>query len=117
MSSRRPAAFGVLESNVDRLLKVRAEIDEKLRRHKIPLTILFTDVVGSTGYFDLYGDTSGLAMLERHASLASKTIGEFGGRVIKTIGDSVMAEFPQPVFGVRAAVEIQRRLATLNESL
>ena len=55
------------ESNIDKLLKARAEIDEELRRHKTPLTILFTDVVGSTAYFDRYGDTAGLAMLHRHA--------------------------------------------------
>ena len=110
-------AASMLKSNVDRLLKVRAEIDEELRRHKIPLTILFTDVVGSTSYFDKYGDTSGLAMLQRHANLSSKAVGEFGGRVIKTMGDSVMAEFPEPAAGVRASVEIQRRLVDLNQTL
>src|SRR5579864_6745373 len=105
------------EDNVDYLLKARAEIDEELRRHKVPLTILFTDVVGSTAYFDRFGDTAGLAMLQRHAALASKVVAEFGGRVIKTIGDSVMAEFPEPSRAVRAAMEIQVRIARLNETL
>ena len=113
----KASSQSALESNVDRLLKVRAEIDEELRRHKTALTILFTDVVGSTAYFDRFGDTTGLAMLQRHAELASKTVVEFGGRVIKTIGDSVMAEFPDPAPGVRAAMEIQRRLVQLNQML
>jgi hypothetical protein len=34
------------ESELDRLLKARAEIDGQLRRHKAPLTILFTAAHG-----------------------------------------------------------------------
>lgn len=102
---------------MDRLLKARAEIDEALRRHKTPLTILFTDVVGSTAYFDRYGDTAGVAMLHRHAELAAAAVGEFGGKAIKTIGDSVMAEFPEPALAVRAAVEMQRRMLQNNQTL
>ena len=105
------------ETNVDRLLKARAEIDEELRRLKIPLTILFTDLVGSTSYFDRYGDTAGLAIVHRHAEQVSAVVGEFGGRVIKTIGDSVMAEFAEPAPAVRAAAEFQRRLLVENQKL
>jgi serine/threonine protein kinase/class 3 adenylate cyclase len=103
------------ETNIDRLLLARAEIDEQLRQHKTPLTVVFTDVVGSTSYFDRYGDTSGLAMLRRHADLAESIFERFQGRVIKTIGDSVMAEFPQPLSAVRAAVELQRGQAQANQ--
>jgi class 3 adenylate cyclase len=105
------------EASVDRLLRARAEIDEALRRHKSTVTILFSDVVGSTTYFDRYGDTAGLAMLHRQGDLCSAVIGEHGGTIIKTIGDSVMAEFSSPVAGVRAAVQIQRKLQALNETL
>jgi serine/threonine protein kinase/class 3 adenylate cyclase len=105
------------EADVDGLLRARAEIDEALRRHKSNVTILFSDVVGSTSYFDRYGDTAGLAMLHRQGDLCSATIGEHGGTVIKTIGDSVMAEFSQPVAGVRAAIAIQKKLHALNETL
>ena len=102
------------ESNLEQLLKARAEVDEEFRRHKTALTMLFTDLVGSTAYFDRYGDTAGLALLQRHADLAANTIGDFRGTVIKTMGDSVMAEFPEPALAVRAAVELQRRLFLLN---
>ena len=117
MSYPISCASNTLESNVTRLLRERAEIDEELRNHKVALTILFTDVVGSTAYFDRYGDTQGLAMLRRHADMASQVVAEFDGKVIKTIGDSVMAEFPDPVLGVRAAAEIQLRLVRLNDNL
>ena len=74
-------------NNIDELLKARAEIDSALRRHKTAVTILFTDVVSSTAYFDRYGDTAGMAMLYRHAELAASVAEEFHGTVIKTIGD------------------------------
>jgi class 3 adenylate cyclase/predicted Ser/Thr protein kinase len=105
------------ESELDRLLKARGAIDEQLRRHKAPLTILFTDVVGSTSYFERYGDTAGLAMVQRHADLAGGIVRQFGGAVVKTIGDSVMADFPDPALAVNAAVEMQRRLLLLNQTL
>src|SRR5512145_2357047 len=105
------------ESNVDRLLKAREEVDEALRHYKADLTVLFTDVVGSTSFFDQHGDTAGLAMVHRHAELATGIITEFQGHVIKTIGDSVLADFPESAPAVRAAVELQRRLLRLNQTL
>ena len=105
------------ETNVDRLLKARAAIEDQLRQAKTDLTVLFTDLVGSTSYFDRYGDTAGLAMLQRHADVAGNIFTRFDGRVIKTIGDSVMAVFPEPGAAVRAAVELQREQARRNQGL
>src|SRR5712692_11678649 len=104
-------------SNVDTLLKARAEIDEQLRRHKNALTVLFTDVVGSTGFFERNGDTAGLVMIHRHDELAARAIEQHDGKVVKTIGDSAMAEFPNPSSAVRAAVEIERQFLQLNLTL
>src|ERR1700735_897887 len=105
------------ETNIDRLLRARAEIDEQLRQHKTNITVLFTDVVASTKYFDRDGDTAGFAMVDRYAQLGARTVREFEGRVVKTIGDSVMAEFSEPVICVRAAIELQRKLYGMNEKL
>ena len=105
------------EDSIDELLKARSEIDEELRRYKTRQAVLFTDVVGSTTYFDRFGDTAGLLLLHRHDHLVIGAVEEFQGTVIKTIGDSVMAEFPESVLGVRAAVEIQRRLFQHNQKL
>src|SRR5579872_5130897 len=82
--------------DVDALLKARAEIDEQLRRHKNALTVLFTDVVGSTSFFERNGDTAGLVMIHRHDELAARAIQQYEGTVVKMIGDSAMAEFQNP---------------------
>jgi serine/threonine protein kinase/class 3 adenylate cyclase len=103
--------------DVDALLKARAEIDEQLRRHKNALTVLFTDVVGSTRFFERNGDTAGLVMIHRHDELAARAIQQYEGKVVKTIGDSAMAEFSNPGSAVRAAVEIERQFLKLNLTL
>ncbi len=103
--------------DVDALLKARAEIDEQLRRHKSNLTVLFTDIVGSTSYFERNGDTAGLAMIHRHDELAKRVVQEHQGKVVKSIGDSAMAEFPDPAMAVRAAVQIERQFLQLNLTL
>jgi len=47
-------------------------------------------------------------MIHRHDELARTAAQKHAGKVIKTIGDSAMAEFPDPSSAVRAAVEIER---------
>ncbi len=104
-------------TKVEELLNARAEIDEQLRRHKNLITVLFTDVVGSTSYFDRFGDTAGLAMVHQHAEFGSKVVKEFSGKVIKTIGDSIMADFSDAHSAVEAAIQMQRRLGEMNAEL
>src|SRR5882762_4049982 len=105
------------EHDVDELLKARAEIDEQLRKHKNTFTVLFTDVAGSTSFFERNGDTAGLAMIHRHDELARNAVQQHAGKVIKMIGDSAMAEFPDPSSAVRAGVEIERQFLKLNSTL
>jgi formylglycine-generating enzyme required for sulfatase activity/class 3 adenylate cyclase len=107
----------IREDDIDQLLQARREIDEELRRHKTRQTVLFTDIVGSTTYFDRFGDTEGLLLLYRHDALVTGTVEEFSGVVVKTIGDSVMAEFADPLSAVQAAITIQRLLLHHNQSL
>src|SRR5258706_6728336 len=105
------------EEDIDALLKARAEIDDQLRKHKNTLTVLFTDVAGSTSFFERNGDTAGLAMIHRHDELARNAEQQHAGKVIKTIGDSAMAEIPHPSSAVLAAVEIDRPFVNLNLTL
>ena len=107
----------IREDQIDQLLQARSEIDEELRRHKTRQTVLFTDIVGSTTYFDRFGDTEGLLLLYQHDALVKGAVEEFRGVVIKTIGDSVMAEFPDPLLAVQASIAMQRFLMERNESL
>lgn len=74
------------------------------------VTILFSDIEGSTSYFERKGDEEGLAMVQHHNDLLFPVIENEGGRVVKTIGDGIMACFKDPVSAVKAAIGMQRAL-------
>lgn len=113
------AGSGVPESpgdtDIDQLLRARGEIDSALRRHKAQIAVLFTDIVGSTAFFERYGDTAGLLMLQRHHELVLPSIEKAGGTVVKTIGDAVLATFSSAETAVGVAVKIQQTLDAHNE--
>jgi class 3 adenylate cyclase len=100
---------------LEELLKQRSEIDAELRRHKSPVTVMFTDLAGSTAFFDRYGDTAGVAWIEEHQTLVFPQIEAHAGTVVKTIGDSVMAYFTDPQQGLGCAKAIQQALQRSNE--
>jgi adenylate cyclase len=79
--------------------------------------ILAADVVG---YSRLMGqdETGTLAALRKlRSELVDPRISEHKGRVFKTTGDGLLAEFPSVVNAVACAVDIQRAIATRNADL
>ena len=100
---------------VEELLKQRSEIDTELRKHKSPLTVMFTDLAGSTSYFEKYGDTAGMEWLQKHVAIVAPIVQQHTGTVVKTIGDSVMAYFVDVHQAALAAREIQLALTAANE--
>src|SRR3712207_5793846 len=58
-----------------------------------------------------------LRILTSHREIMDRLIGEHGGRIANTAGDSVLAEFPSVVAAVEAAIAVQKELKTANEAL
>jgi serine/threonine protein kinase len=81
-----------------------------IRGNIAPTTILFSDIVGITNYFDKHGDIRGRKLLEAHNSLLFPAIEKCGGTVVKTIGDAIMASFPTADEAVAGAVAMQQAL-------
>ncbi|MBD3374365.1 hypothetical protein GF406_04950 [candidate division KSB1 bacterium] len=75
-----------------------------------PITILFTDIQDSTRYWDSHGDVKGRLMVDQHNRLLFPIIEKYRGRIIKTIGDAIMASFKKPCNAVRAAIAMQQIL-------
>lgn len=75
-------------------------------------TILFADIVNSTGITEAVGDS----VSRRHFASILVELGEITSRlngvVVKTIGDEIMCAFEQRIEGLTAAVDMQRALAT-----
>ena len=78
------------------------------------IAVLFTDIVGSSNFFKAYGDIAGRKMLRLHQDMASPFISEFGGTVVKMLGDSVMAYYLNPAEAIKSAIKIQQRFETHN---
>jgi TolB-like protein/class 3 adenylate cyclase len=75
--------------------------------------ILAADVVG---YSRLMGeDEAGTARAVReHREAACPIIASLGGRIVKTMGDGFLAEFPSVVAAVECAIAIQKLMAERN---
>jgi len=77
------------------------------------LAILFADVAGSTRLYETLGDAAALALVNRCLAEVRLACEGHGGRIIKTIGDEMMAAFPDAGLAAEAAAEVQERIATL----
>ncbi len=76
--------------------------------------VLFSDIVGSTAYFEQRGDEAGLAMVELHNRLLFPQVEGHHGAIIKTIGDAIMAAYESVGEAVLSAVAMQEALKKHN---
>jgi adenylate cyclase len=72
------------------------------------VTILFTDLVGSTELTDRLGDTMAERLRRTHFSLLRDAVQSHRGEEVKNLGDGLMVVFGSAVEAVACAVEIQR---------
>ncbi len=104
-----------MKSDVWDYVRRRNELDREIQeKFSRPVTIMFTDIKGSTTFFDMRGDLEGVTMLQRHNDLVVPPIEANGGRILQRLGDGLLATFPTAGPGVKAGIEIQRRLAEYN---
>ena len=95
---------------MEELLEARAQAEQELEKLRTPMTILFSDIKGSTAYAEKKGDVEYMAMINRHNTVLFPVIEAEGGRVVKTIGDAILACFQDPIGAVKAGVGMQRAL-------
>jgi class 3 adenylate cyclase len=79
------------------------------------VSVLFTDIEGSSRLVDSLGDHRWLELLHQHNRLIRGHVAAQGGHEVKTIGDGFMVAFPSARRALHCAVNIQRDLATFNE--
>ena len=89
---------------------IAASIARQIKSSRKEVTILFTDIEYSTYLWDIRGDVEGRLMVDKHNRLLFPVVRAYRGRVIKTIGDAIMASFKNPEDAVRAAIGIQQAL-------
>lgn len=90
------------------------ELASNIDKTRKQVTILFTDIVDSSRYWDMFGDVQGRLMMDRHNRLVFPVIRKYRGRVVKTIGDGIMAAFKRPNDALNAAIGIQQILQKMR---
>jgi class 3 adenylate cyclase len=77
---------------------------------RVLATVLFSDIVGSTEQASRLGDRRWRELLNVHDDLARQLIEEFGGQLVKTTGDGMLATFDGPGRGIRCAAALRDEL-------
>lgn len=89
---------------------MNVKVSSKVQRN---LCVLFADVSGSTRLYEKLGDKEALHAIERCINRMTRATEQFHGRVIKTIGDEVMAVFDSAEAGMDAACSMQQKVDDL----
>jgi class 3 adenylate cyclase/pimeloyl-ACP methyl ester carboxylesterase len=96
--------------------KAKAEVEALAAAPGAPLTILFTDVEGSTALTQRLGDARAREVLREHERIVREALQSHGGSEIKAMGDGFMASFSSATGALECAIAIQRAFAEHNES-
>ncbi len=76
------------------------------------VAILFADVVGSTQLYEALGDEQARETVQQCLRVMRDATEHFGGSVIKTMGDEIMATFPSADDAMSAASQMQKRITS-----
>lgn len=77
-------------------------------------TVLFVDVVDSTGQVRARGDAAWKGLMEQADIAARRSIASFRGRKVKSTGDGFLAVFDGPTRAIQCARQIRESLASLR---
>ena len=79
------------------------------------IALLFTDIRGSTALYQRIGDLNAFQLVQQHFDLLRETTVRHGGAIVKTIGDAVMAAYPDAALAVKAALDMRGAIQRFNE--
>ncbi|MDH4232225.1 MAG: CHAT domain-containing protein [Nitrospirota bacterium] len=101
--------------DIGKLLEERVRLDSLLHsKFTKKIAIMFTDIKGSTTFYDTRGDIDGRVMVHRHNEIVLPIIEANKGVLLKTIGDATMSVYDDPIDAVSAAIKIQMSLFEYN---
>ncbi|MFD3191110.1 adenylate/guanylate cyclase domain-containing protein [Sedimentitalea sp. HM32M-2] len=86
-------------------------------RDRVLVSILMTDIVGSTDRAAQVGDAALHDLIEAHDAAARRAIACNQGRLVKTLGDGVLATFPGPSRVIAAARMLSDEVRKLGLSV
>ncbi len=81
-----------------------------------PVTVLFTDIAGSTAMTQTLGDAVAQQIVRAHNRVVREALTDCSGKEIKHTGDGIMASFSTTSNGVEGAIQMQKGVAKHNEN-
>jgi class 3 adenylate cyclase len=81
---------------------------------RVLATVLFTDLVDSTATAAELGDRDWRSLLEQFERLSGRELDGYGGRLVKTTGDGVLATFDGPARAIRCARSMAEQAQSLG---
>jgi class 3 adenylate cyclase len=78
-----------------------------MARQTAQLSILFADITKSSAIYEHLGDTAAQVVVGRILDLLSELTVNYGGKVVKTVGDAVISTFPAAHNAIGAAKSMQ----------
>jgi class 3 adenylate cyclase len=76
------------------------------------VTLLFTDIEGSTTLTQRLGDAGAQEIVRAHNNIVREALARYGGTEVKQTGDGIMASFPLASSAIEASIAIQRSVAS-----
>ncbi|MEE9545755.1 MAG: adenylate/guanylate cyclase domain-containing protein, partial [Rhodospirillales bacterium] len=114
-------AMAAVASGDERALKNMAPALEDWNARKAqeekkgPITVMFTDMVGSTALTQTRGDAVAQQVVHAHNNIVRDSLTLFNGKEVKHTGDGIMAAFSNTSNGVEAGAHIQMKVAAHNQ--
>jgi len=110
-----PESIGTL--SMTQIVRLQELLSRELkRRFEKELALGFSDVVGSTDYFERFGDEAGRRLQQRHFDLLGQAVLTAGGRVVDTAGDGAFVVFPNVDAAASAFIELEQAIVRENLS-
>jgi len=80
-----------------------------------PITVMFTDIAGSTAMTQELGDAGAQEVVRAHNRIVREALSAFAGKEVKHTGDGIMASFNKTSDGVDASIQMQREISKHNK--
>ena len=107
-----------VRTSIDRVSEAVEREQPDLRTHAAPdgtVTLLFTDIEGSTALNEKVGDRRWIELLRAHNAIVREQVSTHGGFEVKSSGDGFMLAFSSARRALACAIGIQRALAAHEE--
>lgn len=122
--SERSRVFDVNRALVARVMTMLGQLDASFLPNgecastrapqRVLATLLFTDIVDSTGLAERLLDTEWTTLMTRHRAIVRQALAECQGREIDCAGDGFFAAFDRPSLAIASAARIRDALHGLG---